>query len=133
MKETIDLIYPVGRTIICDHSPQTDYPWQTWVQDFKDVFPLGAGDTYTAGATGGEAQHTLTYGEMPNHSHDLRSLADHKLTAWGSGENPTFDLGKISADSGGNSNFLTTESAGSSMPHNNMPPYKAVKYWTRTA
>ena len=143
MKETIDLIYPVGRTIICDHNPQDDYTWQKWEQDFKDVFPLGAGDTYAAGSTGGEAQHTLTQAEMPSHAH--APYAD------GNASNPSFRL-LMGNDSWFNADYGTsyfrvtgynnksykgfeaqTSHVGGSEPHNNMPPYKAVKFWTRTA
>lgn len=67
-------MYPVGHTIIRDHNPQNDYPWQTWKQDFKDCFPLGAGDTYAAGATGGEATHKLTASEIPSHTHTFKSV-----------------------------------------------------------
>lgn len=40
----------------------------TWEQ-IKDTFVLAAGDTYEAGATGGETTHTLTSNEMPSHTH----------------------------------------------------------------
>ena len=73
MAAIINVMYPVGRTIICDHNPETDYPWQTWEQSFKDRFPIGAGSTYAAGATGGEATHELTVSEMPAHSHTVNS------------------------------------------------------------
>ena len=59
--------------MIRDHDPAIDYPWQTWEQDCKDRFPLGAGDTYKVGATGGEASHKLTIAEMPAHSHTVNA------------------------------------------------------------
>lgn len=135
MKEMIDLVYPVGRTITCDHNPQDDYPWQIWTQDFKDRFPLGAGDSYAAGSTGGEATHTLSVDEMPSHKHGVAPLGGHYITAWGdtSDNTQSFALGKISENNGGTKNRLATERAGGDQPHNNMPPYKAVCMWTRTA
>ena len=42
----------------------------TWEQ-IKDRFILAAGDTYASGSTGGEATHTLTVDEMPQHNHSL--------------------------------------------------------------
>lgn len=36
-----------------------------------DRFPVGAGDTYDVGDTGGEAFHELTVAEMPVHSHAI--------------------------------------------------------------
>lgn len=40
----------------------------TW-EKIKDKFLLSSGDTYTNGAIGGEATHTLTIEEMPSHVH----------------------------------------------------------------
>ena len=37
--------------------------------DLRDRFPVGAGDTYDAGDTGGEAEVTLTTNQMPSHNH----------------------------------------------------------------
>ncbi len=44
---------------------------QNGTPDLRNRFIVGAGDEYTAGATGGEATHTLAAGEMPAHSHDI--------------------------------------------------------------
>jgi len=137
MKEAINLIYPVGRTIICDHSPQTDYPWQTWKQDFKDVFPLGAGDTYAAGATGGEYSHTLKISEIPSHDHAVVPLGAKGGTNGNYRANDQYSA-MSGADtlnlSDGNMFYArATSKEGGGQAHNNMPPYKAVKYWTRTA
>lgn len=129
MKETIDLIYPVGRTIICDHNPQDDYTWQKWEQDFKDVFPLGAGDTYAAGSTGGEAKHTLTTNEMPKHSHYIKLAAGGGYYIGSGNSIPSWNS---TATTGYNDTSMLGNS-GDSQAHNNMPPYKAVKFWTRTA
>jgi hypothetical protein len=62
--------FPVGSIYmnITNINPST-YFGGTWVQ-IKDCFLLAVGDTYkTAGATGGEASHTLTTEEMPSHTH----------------------------------------------------------------
>jgi len=39
--------------------------------DLRDRFIVGAGSTYAAGATGGEATHVLTTSEMPSHAHSV--------------------------------------------------------------
>lgn len=94
----------------------------TWEQ-IKDRFLLAAGDAYTSGSTGGEAQHTLTVDEMPAHSHltGIQSNACGYIDG-GSSAVVHFDpSGRSTANSGGN------------QPHNNMPPYLAVYMWKRTA
>lgn len=66
-------IYPIGSIYmsVASTSPETLFGG-TWAQ-LKDRFLLGAGDTYTAGDTGGNATHTLTTNEMPSHSHGLNN------------------------------------------------------------
>lgn len=144
VQQIVNIVYPVGISIICDHNPQNDYPWQKWTQDFKDRFPLGAGDAYKAGATGGEATHTLSVNEMPSHHHThgeyitdgdygyvpagshIGSLV-HAATQNDSRGGVITDRQQTQADTG----FIGY--TGGSQPHNNMPPYQAVSYWTRTA
>ena len=141
MKEVIDLIYPIGQTIIRDHNPADDYPWQTWEQDCVDRFPVGAGNKYQIDQTGGEAQHTLTVDEMPSHTHfsndgwsgiapitsrdfvgNILTYSKNALIGY---TNPYTD-GRSGADT-------TLSSTGKNQPHNNMPPYQGVYFWTRTA
>ena len=68
-KSVIDMVYPVGAIYMSVNSTNPASLFGgTWEQ-IKDRFLLSAGDSYSAGSTGGEAEHTLTYGEMPVHSH----------------------------------------------------------------
>lgn len=71
----LDLVYPVGSIYmsVASASPAILFGG-TWEQ-LKDRFLLGAGDTYTAGDTGGSASHTLTTDEMPSHSHTFTGSA----------------------------------------------------------
>lgn len=71
----VDLIYPVGSIYmsVASASPATLFGG-TWEQ-LKDRFLLGAGDSYTAGDTGGSASHTLTTDEMPSHNHTFTGSA----------------------------------------------------------
>lgn len=144
VKDIINITYPVGISIMCNHNPQTDWPWQTWTQDFKDRFPLGAGDAYKAGTTGGEASHTLSVNEMPRHEHDVNvrvqgyggwdTYTSHSYgvmfqandTVGYHGPNYTAHSAQVTADE-------TTGNKGGSQPHNNMPPYQVKCFWTRTA
>lgn len=71
----LERVYPVGSIYMSVNStdPGTLFGG-TW-QRLKDRFLLAAGDSYTAGATGGEASHTLTAAEsgVPAHAHGLNS------------------------------------------------------------
>ena len=67
----LNAVYPVGSIYMSVNSTSPSSLFGgTWVQ-LKDRFLLGAGDTYSAGATGGAATHTLTAAEMPGHTHTV--------------------------------------------------------------
>lgn len=131
-KNIIDIIYPVNSIYMSLNSvnPSTLFGG-TWEQ-IKDTFLLAAGATYRAGSTGGEATHTLTANEMPEHAHYMASGNSGGDSTW------TPDAGSYLVDS------VTTDkttywaqigmnNAGGSAAHNNMPPYLAVYIWKRTA
>lgn len=78
--QIVNLIYPVGSIYMSVNStnPGTLFGG-TW-EKLKDRFLLGAGDTYSLGATGGEANHTLTTDEMPSHSHSASTSSNGSHT-----------------------------------------------------
>lgn len=117
-------IYPVGSIYLSvnNTNPSTWITGTTWEQ-IKDTFLLGAGDTYSGGATGGEATHTLTVDEMPAHSHSY-TVYNTKLSG--------VNLGSSGDPWSGNTS-ATTGNAGGGNAHNNMPPYLVVYMWKRTA
>ena len=86
----------------------------TGTPDLRDKFVVGAGSTYAKGATGGEATHTLTVGEMPSHTHRY-SVKGGSGSEQGGG-------------SGGYDIEGTTGSTGGGAAHNNLPPYHALYY-----
>lgn len=109
-----------------------------WEQ-IKDSFILAAGDTYAAGSTGGEANHTLANNEMPSHTHIVTAYYNY-----GWNVKVGFELGKtftssnhvditgsqsIGTDTG--RGYLGTNASGGDKPHNNMPPYIAAYIWRR--
>lgn len=99
----------------------------------KDKFILAAGDSYTAGQTGGEAEHILTVDEMPSHSHNVVSSSDSlRLVLNQSG----VGVGSYAyADRLGNGyyNAWITDVRGGDQAHNNMPPYEVAYCWKRIA
>lgn len=136
--QLINLVYPVGSIYmsINSTSPQTLFGG-TW-QQISDTFLLCAGNTYTAGSTGGEATHTLNVNEMPSHSHniyfDLNSTVDWFIglqNLGSSGANP--DRSAIASGPTGRSYTMGIRNTGGGTAHNNMPPYLAVYVWKRTA
>lgn len=86
-------IYPVGAIYIstANTSPATLFGG-SWTQ-IQDTFLLCAGSTYAAGATGGEASHTLTSGEMPSHTHTFTGTS-HNHSA-------SLDLSNLTTNSAG--------------------------------
>lgn len=125
-----DLIYPIGSIYMSvnEVSPSVLFGGE-WEQ-LKDKFLLGAGDTYTNGATGGEATHTLTVDEMPGHNHGFTDY-------WSVAPQTTTGNKKVVAMVGDNegsdnlSDKASTTNTGGGKPHNNMPPYLAVYMWKR--
>lgn len=109
----------------------------TW-ERIKDTFLLAAGSTYAAGATGGEATHTLTEAELASHIHQIKSdggAKTHLVATNGSGsDGPDYSFDDSSHDYDGNiSGSFYATATGGNQPHNNMPPYLAVYVWKRTA
>lgn len=145
--------YPVGSIYITesDGNPNTLIPGgqsSTWTK-IENRMLIGSGSSYGLGSQGGEATHTLTASEMPSHTHSIGVSEDNSgnwaaaqvnSVIWKSGGiapigagggtggvNGTFgDRGaQYYADWG----FL--QYTGSSTPHNNLPPYRAVNIWRR--
>ena len=104
----------------------------TWEQ-IKDVFLLAAGDTYSAGSTGGEATHTLTVNELATHSHDVIANGTGKRVGFNEGNADPDYVRNDYTDTGNIGNQYVTSEVGGNQPHNNMPPYLTVYMWRRTA
>ena len=119
-----DFIYPVGSIYlsVSSVSPATIFGG-TWVQ-LKDQFLLGAGDTYAAGNTGGEAEHTLTVDEMPKHRHSV---------PYQSGSTLGSTYARLPLFNGTATGNVQVAETGGGLAHNNMPPYLVVYMWKRTA
>ena len=131
----LEAVYPVGSIYmsINSTSPATLFGG-TW-EAIQGKFLLGAyGNTYKAGTTGGEATHTLTANEMPNHAHYMAvgNAAGNDIWTPQAGDY-LVDVGGVSNDHKTYSAQLGMDNAGGGAAHNNMPPYLAVYIWKRTA
>lgn len=127
----VDMIYPVGSIYMSvNNTDPTILFGGTWVQ-IKDTFLLSAGESYSAGATGGEATHTLTANEMPSHTHTRGSIST-SVEAAGFGLTQTASFADRVQVNGTNSSY-TTGATGGGQAFNNMPPYLVVYMWKRTA
>lgn len=117
-------------------NPAVTFGGGTWEQ-VKDRFLLAAGDTYAAGSTGGEAEHTLTIAEMPEHRHIENMQASNDgiatIAIRNSKGNTSGMAGYPQNDWLTNSLGLSTDGAGKDVAHNNMPPYLTVYTWHRIA
>lgn len=141
--ELINLIYPVGSIYMSTNStsPGTLFGG-TWEQ-IKDKFLLSAGDTYSAGATGGAATVTLTGAQsgVASHSHGTsttdasflitegEALTRHTVASGSGAENMVRSPSAVLR----NQNTANATAANASQAHENMPPYLAVYVWKRTA
>jgi hypothetical protein len=144
----LDKFYPIGSiyTSTNDVNPSLTMGG-TW-ERLKDRFLLGAGDSYTAGATGGSATHNHTHDlwadmymlkddsavrsngamYMKGKQHSKHSIMDYALQDQKDSQGNYLlsrkDLSGVSYQYG-------TNVDGSINQANNMPPYLAVYMWKR--
>ena len=99
-------------------------------------FIFAAGGSYTVGATGGSATHTLSSSEMPSHRHSIGyynssgTSSGQAVTRYGTNVNRSGNVGMCGYTGGSNSEYDTQ---GTTSAHNNMPPYLVAYCWHRTA
>lgn len=162
--DAIKYVRPIGSIFetTTNDDPNTLWPGTTWEKMAAGLVLVSAGTytesgttyTYTLGATGGEAKHKLTTGEMPSHSHgaSCSTNGNHQHGTWGEdsnsplgyydsnrsyvgsnggkdNENPLFNT----TINGNHSHTVTIASTGGSGYHENRMPYVVVNRWKRTA
>lgn len=133
-------LYPIGSIYISTNSkfnPNTTWGG-TWVKTAEGRCLIGANGTYPLGSNGGEATHTLSVEEMPEHKHGAGKYTGYELTNTGirgadTSTQPVYQVLIANTESTVESNRLETNASGQGTAHNNMQPYLAVNLWERTA
>lgn len=100
------------------------YGGTSWAK-IEGKFLLGTSSTHAIGSTGGEETHTLTINEIPPHSHSYNAGATCFV------EGGTNDVAQVAGNR--NYQYFALGTTGGGQAHNNMPPFKTVYIWERTA
>lgn len=128
---------------------KAQYGGTTWIQHTGYML-YGATSNVVANSaekTAGEATHTLTANEMPTHNHGEASLqGEFTSYAWSTGyasgimsnKGSNVNVSLVSGSDIGQASYGINASHthsvnGGGQAHNNMPPYKNVYIWERTA
>lgn len=137
----LNLVYPVGSIYLSmvDTSPASVFGG-SWAQ-IRDVFLLGAGDTYKVTANekdGGASTVTLGTNQIPSHNHGS-GASGYSFMRADSIATASVTIGSSTAkyiytnDNHHISTTSVTANAGGGQSHENMPPYKTVYMWQRIA
>lgn len=123
---------PIGLIAIWGKPATEPIPegWREY-EPLRGRFPLGWNpddtDFETLGNTGGEKTHTLTIEEMPRHSHNYNDI--YYSEAHGQVGIPNnAGSARTDYDNSGHQITRTSFETGGGQPHNNMPPYRIIKY-----
>lgn len=115
-----------GQTITSVQYPQLYALFGATLPDLRGLTLMGQSATYPIGTTGGEASHLLSGSEsgMPQHRHMFATYRDH----------PIGDLGQVGPLNPDQVQIVRyTEYEGpynASAAHNNLPPYRTVRWIT---
>lgn len=118
--------------------------------NLQNRFIVGAGDTYTVGATGGANTVTLTTAQLPAHAHsgatNTTGAHTHPISGYigsndastpnmaGAREGVSYRATNLTATTAGNhAHSFTTNTAGSGAAHENRPPFYALCFIMRLA
>jgi len=149
-KKIVDGIYPVGSIYMSVSSVNpAAFFGGSWEQ-LQNRFLLGAGSSYSAGATGGNASISIATDNIPGHTHSVSITTSntgshtHGLPRNNSGSAYREALGYTTSatraqttetdSAGGHTHSVSgnTGSSGSGTAFNILPPYLVVYIWKRT-
>ena len=152
VQKQLDKMHPIGSYYLTEdgNNPSVSLGFGTWVK-IEGKFLLGSSSSYATANEGGEATHTLSNSEMPNHSHRLGISNDNSgnwaaagITeiVWKSKGIAPQGIGGVTGGVSGTfgdrgvqyyMESTVLEHTGGGQPDNNMPPYRVVNIWRRTA
>lgn len=123
---------PVGAVILW-YGDSQDLP-EGWAVcgELAGRFPVGAGNLYKAGDTGGVAKVSLTMDQMPSHSHTIISHSSDDEYKKGTDKNRGVYHGYADSATeytGGDASI--GGKSGNGMEHENLPQYRALHYIQR--
>ena len=98
--------------------------------EIEGRFLLGQSTVYGINSIGGEAAHVLSVNEIPSHTHRPVGWVRGITT---DGTYSHYTLGRLGTPGAVDNWGQYVESTGGNGAHNNMPPYKTVYIWERTA
>ena len=111
-----------GSAIVQATHPKLYALFGATMPDLRGRVMMGQDAGHAIGTTGGAATHTLTVAEMPAHTHPLGMFP---ATAPPPGGYNTAGIDGPAANNSG--------AAGADQPHNNLPPYRTVRWITVAA
>lgn len=126
-------LYPVGSYWLTEGSqnPADVIGGGVW-EKVRGRFLYGETDTMPVGTLAGESNVTLTIENMPRHTH--RVYKDDYYSANSNGVTNTTNAWKQALVNASNTTCnIATEYVGGGQSHNNMPPFRSVFIWRRTA
>ncbi|WP_294759302.1 hypothetical protein [uncultured Gemmiger sp.] len=116
---TVDDIYPVGSIYMSVNATDPARLFGGTWERIKEKFLLGAGDTHTAGSTGGEFEHKLAVDELPSHAHYQR-IGNKSGTS--KGRYLPFEESSVMFSWPEIIPSMKTSATGGDKPHNTTPP-----------
>lgn len=142
IKSTVlQTIYQIGAYYITENTdnPSVILGFGTWTRVYgKFLIGDKVSEGLVVGSEGGEKEHTLTIDEMPEHHHDTIgglswSQILYAVDTVGNSEN---GMGIKTNSDNTDATYrskMETNYTGGNQAHNNMPPYRVVFIWRRTA